>query len=103
VPTLTNAQQVVGAAACRSGRSSGYDCGTVTKANYSPIVGGLQLHNQWELSFASAGGDSGSPVFQSSKAMGILSGTNGVRSNYGTIGFISSIAGVRPCYTPSCG
>jgi hypothetical protein len=56
-----------------------------------------------DVDAASSLGDSGSPVFQSNKAMGILSGSNGVRTNYGTIGFISSIAGVRPCYTPSCG
>ena len=100
----TNANQDVGDVVCRSGKNSGYDCGEISQEDYTVNFGdGTTLLHQWEVDFGSVGGDSGAPIIFGNLAYGIMSGTNGVRSNYGTIEWGQTQLGVRPCYSASCG
>lgn len=82
--------------------SNAYTIGTITKANYSPVVGPYRFLRQWEWSKGSVGGDSGSTMMFDFKLYGILAGTNGVRSNYGTVDGLFYELVVRPCLNTAC-
>ncbi len=101
----SNATQAQGVVVCRSGVTSGYDCGTIAATNQSIPYDqfGYTIHHMWTTSFPSDLGDSGGSVLYASKALGIQSATNGVNSAYSTIDWIESESAIRPCYTSACG
>lgn len=101
----SDASQVVGASVYRSAwASNSYTLGTITKANYSPTFAGSvsRLTHQWEWSKGSINGDSGSTMMLNLRLYGVLAGSNGVRSHYGTIDGMSYELGIRPCLNSSC-
>ncbi len=99
---VTNSNQYVGRSICRSGLTSGWDCGVIVQTNSTYLVSGVTLNHQWLTSFGSAGGDSGAPMLCGG-ACGITSATNGSQTVYSTIDWIESEAGLRPCYSATCG
>lgn len=104
----TNAQQVVGFIICRGGWTSGYDCGTVEFTNITAEVTDdflgvtYTIFHMWVTDFPSAAGDSGSPIFYTTRAAGIASATTPTYTLYSTIDWIGTESGVRPCYSSAC-
>jgi hypothetical protein len=100
----SNSQQPVGAGVCRAGRTSGYDCASITSTNVTQVVGNITVYHYWVFHLHSSYGDSGSPIFASNRAYGILSAIDsGLNTYYSTLDWINSLQGVRPCYTSTCG
>lgn len=101
--SMTNATQVVGATVCRSGKSSGWRCGTIASTNVDTSVSGVLILHMWWTNYPSTGGDSGGPMMDNgTKAMGIFSAYTSTQSVYSTITWITDASGVRPCYTTTC-
>jgi len=95
----SNANQQVGNIVCRSGyRSNNSVCGTITLRDFSIVVSGYTFNHQWRGSVGAIEGDSGGPVYAGYTAYGIESTANSSAFNYGTIDYISSSFGYRPCY-----
>ncbi|KOX21568.1 MULTISPECIES: putative Ig domain-containing protein [unclassified Streptomyces] len=75
--TLTgSAEAVVGTAICRSGQTTGLQCGEVTKVNQSVDYGNVVINGLSYSSACSAGGDSGGSYVTATggKAVGLHSG-----------------------------
>ncbi len=75
--TLTgSAEAVVGTAICRSGQTTGFQCGEVTKVNQSVDYGNVVINGLSYSSACSAGGDSGGSYVTATggKAVGLHSG-----------------------------
>ncbi|MDA5280200.1 putative Ig domain-containing protein [Streptomyces sp. Isolate_45] len=75
--TLTGtAEAVVGTAVCRSGQTTGFQCGEVTKTNQSVDYGNVVINGLSYSNACSAGGDSGGSYVTASggKAVGLHSG-----------------------------
>ncbi|MEU9026482.1 putative Ig domain-containing protein [Streptomyces sp. NPDC048383] len=75
--TLTGtAEAVVGTAVCRSGQTTGFQCGEVTKINQSVDYGNVVINGLSYSSACSAGGDSGGSYVTATggKAVGLHSG-----------------------------
>ncbi|WP_411104069.1 putative Ig domain-containing protein [Streptomyces sp. cmx-4-9] len=75
--TLTgSAEGVVGMAVCRSGQTTGFQCGEVTKVNQSVDYGNVVIDGLSYSSACSAGGDSGGSYVSATggKAVGLHSG-----------------------------
>ena len=111
----TNGNQVVGLTVCRSGRTSGFDCGIIRAADTSVTLGGQQFWAMWKVDMQSAGGDSGAgfiDLASSMNAVGILSG--GTREGiipwtdytwYSSVGDAEWFLKLKTCGTgqaPSC-
>ncbi|MGW6375122.1 Ig-like domain repeat protein [Rhodococcus sp. NPDC055112] len=69
------ADPVVGAPACKSGKSTGYTCGKITRINERRTLGSAKLNNAFGANLCSGHGDSGGPVLTGTKALGILNGS----------------------------
>lgn len=80
---ILRASTFVGMPACQQGATTGYSCGVVEKTNFKPAhSGACGVHtcdSTWVTvkpanpsSLACAGGDSGGPVFNGTKALGLL-------------------------------
>lgn len=80
---------------CKTGKETGYDCGTVGAVNYCPSYGGLScdffLLGNGAANMATPG-DSGGPVYTGGKAVGTISGY------YGTAGSYSAIVGPQATF-----
>ena len=100
-------QQLMGNAVCKSGRTTWYDCGTITSANFNysishegrvfTIIGGKLA------STIVNPGDSGGPVFYGSTAYGIMS----ARTSNGSLAYTGveqamSTLGIRLCLNSAC-
>lgn len=88
--TITGtAVPVAGAPVCKSGQTSGYTCGTIDFADYSPLLGGDDGESWNVRGFSTTactlGGDSGGAIVTGTLALGITSG--------------SSVAQYRDCAT----
>jgi hypothetical protein len=95
--------QRVGTRVCRSGGSSGWTCGTVTRADEEVTIRGALIRHTWWTDFPSAEGDSGSPVIDEEGAlMGIVIATTKSESLYLTVDAVSAVLGVRPCLDGAC-
>lgn len=95
--------QRVGTRVCRSGGSSGWTCGTVTRADENVTMRGALIRHTWWTDFPSAEGDSGSPVIDEEGAlMGIVIATTKSESLYLTVDAVSAVLGVRPCLDGAC-
>lgn len=73
--SLSGAQQE-GDLVCRTGRTSGYDCGYIIGTNESRPseivgIGTRTIDHQWVVDFDSVGGDSGGPYYETSTGKGI--------------------------------
>lgn len=67
----------IGAAVCRSGRTSGYQCGTIQAKNVSVSYAEGTVRGLTQSNACSAGGDSGgSWITSAGQAQGVLSGGN---------------------------
>lgn len=68
----------VGASVCRSGSTTGYQCGTVESINETVNYGdGNVVNGLTKTSACAEAGDSGGPYFAGSQAQGTLSGGSG--------------------------
>jgi streptogrisin C len=73
---------VVGSYVCKSGRTTGWTCGTVTAVDVtSTSTGGDTRYGQVQTNLCTKGGDSGGSVLVGNYAAGITSGSNS--SSYG--------------------
>ena len=99
---LSNASQPVGGLICRSGATSGYDCGYVTSTNRDVYLGPYLVHHMWETGYSSAGGDSGAPMMVDYSWAGIFSCYNTQNSYYTTTDWVASTILATPCMTASC-
>ncbi|MGH3994496.1 MAG: S1 family peptidase, partial [Pseudonocardiaceae bacterium] len=77
--TMTGTEPVpVGASVCRSGSSTGYECGVVEAVDETINYGGDDVvEGLTRTSACAASGDSGGPFFSGSQAQGTLSGGSG--------------------------
>jgi hypothetical protein len=70
---------VTGGTICKRGISTGYLCGTITSASYRPpsfICDGASCSATFVLTnTVGGGGDSGGPVFNGGRPMGIVTGS----------------------------
>ena len=112
----SEANQVVGMIACRSGKASGTDCGYIRAANTAVNLGaGFTFTSMWKVQMNSDHGDSGAGFLDQTanhNAMGILSG--GTREGivpwtdytwYTSVPKVQSLLNVRTCgagIAPSC-
>lgn len=76
IPVTGSAEAVVGTAVCRSGQTSGLQCGEVTKVNQSVDYGSVVIDGLSYSNACSAGGDSGGSYVTATggKAVGLHSG-----------------------------
>ncbi|MFJ2060538.1 putative Ig domain-containing protein [Streptomyces sp. NPDC087908] len=76
VTVTGSAEAVVGTAVCRSGQTTGYRCGEVTKVNQSVDYGNVVIDGLSYSNACSAGGDSGGSYVTATggKAVGLHSG-----------------------------
>jgi len=83
----------LGGTFCKSGISTGRTCGESTSKTYSPpyISGGNRF---LVVSQGSAPGDSGSPLYQSHEAVGVLSGGGSIGTVHGHIEYAEDYLGV---------
>lgn len=112
----SEANQVVGMITCRSGRTSGTDCGYIRAANTAVNLGaGFTFNSMWKVQTNSAPGDSGAGFLDQSSnhnAMGILSGSTreGVvpwtdYTWYTSVPRVQTLLNVKTCgagIAPSC-
>lgn len=64
-----------GAAVCRSGRVTGWRCGSITTKNVSAILGGVRIYGLTKSTACAGQGDSGGPwISGSGQAQGVTSG-----------------------------
>lgn len=97
-----NSQQTVGSTICRSGRTSGYTCGSVDQTDQTVYVSGILIYHMWRTSFASAGGDSGGSMIYGNAGLGVLSATTSSNSYYSTLEWIYDTTGKTICTSSGC-
>lgn len=92
--TKSRTQQTVGSYVCRQGQVTGFSCGTILDRNYAPsYIGDVRptfIRLRGDGRMATAGGDSGGPVFSSDVAYGIVSGAIGRDVIYMPINYIQA-------------
>ena len=85
----TNSEQIYGQYGCKSGYSTGYQCGDILGTDLTETLtcGGTTCteYHMWELSVRTTNGDSGGPIFDYYVEMGIVDDALGVNSYYSTI------------------
>lgn len=75
IPVRGSTEAAVGAAVCRSGRTTGYRCGTITAKNVSVNYGGQVVNGLTQSNACVGGGDSGGSWITSvGQAQGVTSG-----------------------------
>jgi streptogrisin C len=87
---------------CKTGQTTGYNCGNVTSTNYNAVYsGGIPVNNMIKASIYTCKGDSGGPNYLNHTAYGVTSGmTNIINANCGNsvitgkIGTALSVLGV---------
>ncbi|RVW01306.1 S1 family peptidase [Rhodococcus xishaensis] len=70
------ASPVVGAPVCKTGSTSGFNCGVVTAVNQSVHVGERVLYDGFATNLCALEGDSGGPIVTGTLALGISSASN---------------------------
>ncbi|MEV0391097.1 ricin-type beta-trefoil lectin domain protein [Nonomuraea sp. NPDC050643] len=82
---VTGSQEVsVGGSACRSGRTTGWRCGTVQGKNVTVNYNGQLVHGLTATSACAEPGDSGGSFLSGTQAQGVTSGAGGNCSSGGT-------------------
>ncbi|WP_033438067.1 ricin-type beta-trefoil lectin domain protein [Saccharothrix sp. NRRL B-16314] len=86
----------VGASVCRSGRTTGWRCGTVQAKNVTVNYSGRLVHGLTSTTACAEGGDSGGAWLAGNQAQGVTSGGSGNCSSGGTTLFqpLNEILGV---------
>ncbi|PSL53907.1 streptogrisin C [Saccharothrix carnea] len=74
----------VGASVCRSGRTTGWRCGTVQAKNVTVNYSGRLVHGLTSTTACAEGGDSGGAWLAGNQAQGVTSGGSGNCSSGGT-------------------
>jgi hypothetical protein len=98
-----DAEQHVGSVVCRSGGTSGWRCGSITRAEVATRILGVPIGHTWWTDFPSTKGDSGSPVLdEKGRIAGIIIATTETESVYSTVDAIEDELGVRPCLDDAC-
>ncbi|WP_027659590.1 ricin-type beta-trefoil lectin domain protein [Salinispora fenicalii] len=78
VVTVTGSQEAaVGAAVCRSGRTTGWKCGTITAKNVTVNYSAGPVYGMVRSTACAQPGDSGGPFVAGSQAQGVTSGGSG--------------------------
>jgi hypothetical protein len=93
---------VVGQYLCKTGQTTGYECGYVTSTNYNATYpGGIPVKNMIKAGIYTCKGDSGGPNYLNHTAYGITSGmTDTINANCGNsvitakIGTVLAVLGV---------
>ncbi|MFY1653641.1 ricin-type beta-trefoil lectin domain protein [Solwaraspora sp. WMMB762] len=82
---VTGSQEAaVGAAVCRSGRTTGWRCGTITAKNVTVNYSGQLVYGLVASSACAQPGDSGGSFLAGTQAQGVTSGAGGTCSSGGT-------------------
>ncbi|WP_326550889.1 ricin-type beta-trefoil lectin domain protein [Micromonospora sp. NBC_01813] len=82
---VTGSQEAaVGASICRSGRTTGWRCGTITAKNVTVNYSGQLVYGLVRSTACAQGGDSGGAVLAGTQAQGVTSGAGGTCSSGGT-------------------
>ncbi|GAA1275751.1 alpha-lytic protease prodomain-containing protein [Saccharothrix xinjiangensis] len=86
----------IGASVCRSGRTTGWRCGTVQAKNVTVNYSGRLVHGLTSTTACAEGGDSGGAWLAGNQAQGVTSGGSGNCSTGGTTLFqpLNEILGV---------
>lgn len=84
--TVTGSTEAqVGASVCRSGRTTGWHCGTLSATNQTVnYISGDVVHGLTRTTACSESGDSGGPYLAGTEAQGVLSGGSGNCRSGGT-------------------
>ncbi|MFF5249246.1 ricin-type beta-trefoil lectin domain protein [Streptosporangium sp. NPDC000095] len=77
-------EAVVGSSICRSGRTTGWRCGTIQAKNVTVNYSGSLVHGLTRTSACAEGGDSGGAWITGDQAQGVTSGGSGNCSTGGT-------------------
>lgn len=80
-------EAAVGSSICRSGRTTGWRCGTVQAKNVTMNYSGSLVYGLTQTSACAEGGDSGGPYISGDQAQGVTSGAAGNCSSGGTTFF----------------
>ncbi|MDF2650843.1 MAG: hypothetical protein K0Q73_6648 [Paenibacillus sp.] len=88
----------VGDYVCKSGRTTGFDCGFIQSVDYSGFWGITYFTDIRTASFQSQPGDSGSPVFTGQTIKGVLKGTAGSYAAYSHISWVMSNLSITPLH-----
>ncbi|UVS78625.1 ricin-type beta-trefoil lectin domain protein [Actinokineospora sp. UTMC 2448] len=94
---VTGSQEAaVGASVCRSGRTTGWRCGTIQAKNVTVNYSGRLVHGLTSTTACAEGGDSGGAWLAGTQAQGVTSGGSGNCSTGGTTLFqpLNEILGV---------
>lgn len=95
---VSRASTYAGMQACHQGATTGYSCGIIDQTNYKPTYSGAcgkqVCDSTWVTvkpastnTLACFQGDSGGPVFNGTKALGLLKGTSASGTNKGQCNF----------------
>ncbi|MDG4764972.1 ricin-type beta-trefoil lectin domain protein [Solwaraspora sp. WMMD406] len=83
--TVTGSQEAaVGAAVCRSGRTTGWRCGTITAKNVTVNYSGQLVYGLVSSTACAQPGDSGGSFLAGTQAQGVTSGAGGTCGSGGT-------------------
>lgn len=77
-------EAAVGSSICRSGRTTGWRCGTIQAKNVTVNYSGSLVYGLTHTTACAEGGDSGGPYISGNQAQGVTSGGAGNCSNGGT-------------------
>ncbi|NUT33928.1 MAG: hypothetical protein HOV79_12730 [Hamadaea sp.] len=87
VAVAGSAEAAVGSSICRSGRTTGWRCGTVQAKNVTVNYSGSLVYGLTQTSACAEGGDSGGAYISGNQAQGVTSGGSGNCSSGGTTFF----------------
>jgi streptogrisin C len=85
VPVAGSQQAAVGSSVCRSGRTTGWRCGTIQAHNVTINYAQGQVFEASQTSACAQGGDSGGSFISGNQAQGVTSGGSGNCTTGGTI------------------
>ncbi|MFC0531871.1 ricin-type beta-trefoil lectin domain protein [Phytohabitans kaempferiae] len=77
-------EAAVGSSVCRSGRTTGWRCGTITAKNVTVNYSGSYVYGLVSSTACAQGGDSGGAVLSGDQAQGVTSGAGGTCATGGT-------------------
>lgn len=101
--TVANANQVMGTYVCKSGATTSYGCGYITRVDATIVVDNLTQYHAWQANVGVGSGDSGGPVYIGSREFGLVKAAQGGSYMwYSTIDWVNSVLGTRSCLTASC-
>jgi streptogrisin C len=84
VPVAGSQEAATGSSICRSGRTTGWRCGTISAKNVTVNYSGQYVYGLTSTSACAQPGDSGGSFISGNQAQGVTSGAGGDCSNGGT-------------------